>query len=87
MAELDPGGRAPVTRYYRDVVLEVTGDDSRMELVAAGFDAGIHFGEYIQKDMIAVRVSKDHRAAIVAELLAQSRAGMVWLPMMNSNSD
>jgi DNA-binding transcriptional LysR family regulator len=33
--------------------------------VAGGFDAGIHFGEYIQKDMIAVRVSKDHRAAIV----------------------
>jgi DNA-binding transcriptional LysR family regulator len=33
--------------------------------VAGGFDAGIQFGEYIQKDMIAVRVSKDHRAAIV----------------------
>ena len=27
--------------------------------------AGIHFGEYIQKDMIRVRVSKNHRAAIV----------------------
>jgi DNA-binding transcriptional LysR family regulator len=36
-----------------------------MDIVAGGFDAGIHFGEYIQKDMIAVRVSKDHRAAIV----------------------
>src|SRR5215471_20885059 len=37
-----------------------------MDIVAGGFDAGIHFGEYIQKDMIAVRVSRDHRAAIVA---------------------
>src|SRR5690242_15666594 len=52
-------------RDYPDVVLDVTTDDSRMDIVAGGFDAGIHFGEYIQKDMIAVRVSKDHRAAIV----------------------
>lgn len=50
---------------YPDVILEVTADDSRVDIVAGGFDAGIHFGEYIQKDMIAIRVSKDHRAAIV----------------------
>jgi DNA-binding transcriptional LysR family regulator len=51
---------------YPDVVLDITADDSRLDIVAGGFDAGIHFGEYIQKDMIAVRVSRDHRAAIVA---------------------
>lgn len=34
-------------------------------MTAEGFDAGIHFGEYIQNDMIAVRVSLDHRPAIV----------------------
>src|SRR6266700_4307050 len=56
---------AKFTHDYPDVVLEVTADDSRVDIVAGGFDAGIHFGEYIQKDMIAVRVSKDHRAAIV----------------------
>ena len=56
---------AKFTRDYPDVVLEITADDSRLDIVAGGFDAGIHFGEYIQKDMIAVRVSKDHRAAIV----------------------
>jgi DNA-binding transcriptional LysR family regulator len=56
---------AKFTRDYPEVVLEVTADDSRMDIVAGGFDAGIHFGEYIQKDMIAVRVSTDHRAAIV----------------------
>ena len=48
-----------------EVVLDVTTNDSRMDIVAAGFDAGIHFGEYIEKDMIAVRVSPDHRPAIV----------------------
>ena len=52
-------------RDYPDVVLDVTADDSRIDIVAGGFDAGVHYGEYIQKDMIAVRVSKDHRAAIV----------------------
>ena len=52
-------------RNYPDVVLDVTTDDSRMDIVAGGFDAGIQFGEYIEKDMIAVRVSADLRPAIV----------------------
>jgi len=56
------------THDYPDVVLDITADDTRLDIVAGGFDAGIHFGEYIQKDMIAVRVSKDHRAAIVGSL-------------------
>src|SRR3954453_12768138 len=52
-------------RDYPDILLDVTTDDSRMDIVSGGFDAGIHFGEYIEKDMIAVRVSPDHRPAIV----------------------
>ena len=52
-------------RNYPDVLLKVTTDDSRMDIVAGGFDAGIHFGEYIEKDMIAIRVSQDQRPAIV----------------------
>ena len=56
------------THDYPDVVVDITADDTRLDIVAGGFDAGIHFGEYIQKDMIAVRVSKDHRAAIVGSL-------------------
>ena len=54
-----------LSREYPEILLDVTTDDSRRDIVAEGFDAGIHFGEYIQKDMIAVRVSPDHRAAIV----------------------
>lgn len=52
-------------RDYPDVVLDITTDDSRVDLVAAGFDAGIQFGEFIEQDMTAVRVSPDHRPAIV----------------------
>lgn len=50
---------------FPEIVLDVTTDDRRRDIVAEGFDAGIHFGEYIEKDMIAVRVSRDHRPAIV----------------------
>jgi DNA-binding transcriptional LysR family regulator len=46
-------------------VLDLTTDDSRADLVAAGFDAGIQFGEFIARDMVAIRVSRDHRPAIV----------------------
>jgi DNA-binding transcriptional LysR family regulator len=53
-------------RAYPDVVLDITTDDSHVDLVAAGYDAGIQFGEYIAQDMIAVRVSPDVRPAIVA---------------------
>jgi DNA-binding transcriptional LysR family regulator len=57
---------ARLAREYPDVVLDVTTDNSRVDLVAGGFDAGIEIGEFIQKDMVAVRVSADLRAAIVA---------------------
>jgi DNA-binding transcriptional LysR family regulator len=57
---------ARFTRGYPDVVLDVTTDNGPVDIVAARFDAGIEIGEFIQRDMIAVRVSADLRAAIVA---------------------
>jgi DNA-binding transcriptional LysR family regulator len=55
------------TRQYPDVLLDVTTTaETRVDIVAAGFDAGIHLGEFIERDMVAVRVSADQRAAIVA---------------------
>jgi DNA-binding transcriptional LysR family regulator len=52
-------------RAYPDVVLDIVTDESRVDLVADGFDAGIHLGEFIERDMVAIRVSQDHRPAIV----------------------
>ena len=52
-------------RHYPEVVLDVVTSEAHLDLVADGFDAGIQFGEYIAKDMIAVRVSVDQRPAIV----------------------
>jgi DNA-binding transcriptional LysR family regulator len=58
---------AKFTRDYPDVVLDITTeDDSRRDLIAARFDAGIHLGEFLQRDMVAVKVSAEQRAAIVA---------------------
>jgi DNA-binding transcriptional LysR family regulator len=52
-------------RRFPEIVLDITTDDSRMDIVARGFDAGIQFGEFIEKDMIAVRVSPDLKPVIV----------------------
>jgi DNA-binding transcriptional LysR family regulator len=57
---------AAFARRFPDIVLDVTTtQEGRTELVAEGFDAGIHLGESIQRDMVAVRVSRDHRLAVV----------------------
>ena len=50
---------------FPEIVLDVTTSNDPIELVAAGFDAGIHIGELIQRDMVAVRVSDDLRLAVV----------------------
>src|SRR5262245_40534275 len=58
---------AKFARDYPDVVLDITTeDDSRRDLIAGRFDAGIHLGEFVQRDMVAVKVTGAQRAAIVA---------------------
>ncbi|HWB18372.1 MAG TPA: LysR family transcriptional regulator [Vicinamibacterales bacterium] len=51
---------------YPNITVEVSTRGDRVDLVAGGFDAGIQLGEYVERDMVAVRVSADQRAAIVA---------------------
>jgi DNA-binding transcriptional LysR family regulator len=50
---------------YPDVILDVVTVTRHVDIVAVGFDAGIQLGEYIQKDMIVVRVTKELRLAVV----------------------
>jgi DNA-binding transcriptional LysR family regulator len=57
---------ARFAREFPDVILDVTTESRPVDIVAGRFDAGIELGEFIQRDMIAVRVSPDQRAAIVA---------------------
>src|SRR5882757_1631090 len=42
-------------RAYPDVAVEVDVDDGLVDLTAERFDAGIRIGEFVERDMIAVR--------------------------------
>jgi DNA-binding transcriptional LysR family regulator len=56
---------ARFAQAYPEIVLDITSSNDPVDLVAQEYDAGIQIGEFIQRDMIAVRVSKDLRLAVV----------------------
>jgi DNA-binding transcriptional LysR family regulator len=56
---------AKFARAYPEIVLEVTSSNDPVDLVAGEYDAGVQLGEFIQRDMIAVRVTKEMRLAVV----------------------
>lgn len=54
---------AAFANEYPEIVLDIVTSSDRVDIVAEGYDAGIQIGEYVQRDMIAVRVSDDLRLA------------------------
>ena len=60
-----PPKLARFSRTYPEIVLEVTSSNDPVDLVAGEYDAGVQLGEFIQRDMIAVRVTKEMRLAVV----------------------
>jgi DNA-binding transcriptional LysR family regulator len=58
-----------VTRFlaaYPEIRVEVTIEAALTDVVAAGFDAGVRFGERIAADMIAVPLGPRQRSAVIA---------------------
>jgi DNA-binding transcriptional LysR family regulator len=53
------------SQAFPDIELDITCSNDTIDLIAGQFDAGIHIGEFIQRDMIAVKVSRDMRLAVV----------------------
>jgi DNA-binding transcriptional LysR family regulator len=51
---------------YPEITLEISVGDPFTDIVAGRFDAGVRFGEWLERDMIAVRVSDDFRLVVVA---------------------
>ncbi|ATU92029.1 LysR family transcriptional regulator [Phyllobacterium zundukense] len=47
------------------VEVELVVDDALIDMVSAGFDAGVRFGEMIAGDMVAVPIGPRHRFAVV----------------------
>jgi len=52
-------------RTYPEIISEITSSNDPVDLVAGEYDAGVQLGEFIQRDMIAVRVTKEMRLAVV----------------------
>lgn len=50
---------------YPDLKVEINTDYRLVDIVEQRFDAGVRLGEYIAKDMIAVRIGPDQRMAVV----------------------
>ena len=54
-----------VMRRYPDINVELATDEGLTNIVSERFDAGVRVGEYVEKDMIAVRIGPEMRQAIV----------------------
>ena len=53
-------------RLHPALTIEVASDESLVDIVAAGFDAGVRLGEMIAQDMVTVRLTKPFKAIMVA---------------------
>ncbi len=64
-------------RTHPDVVLDIVIDDGLSDIVASRFDAGIRVGDRLEKDMTAVRLTRDVKMLALASpdyLIAARRA-------------
>jgi DNA-binding transcriptional LysR family regulator len=52
-------------RDYPDITVELVTDEGLTNIVSERFDAGVRVGEFVEKDMIAVRIGPEMRQAIV----------------------
>jgi DNA-binding transcriptional LysR family regulator len=53
-------------RAHPQIELEIAADTSFIDIVGAGFDAGVRYGEHLAQDMIAVSLGPAQRYAVVA---------------------
>jgi DNA-binding transcriptional LysR family regulator len=52
-------------RAYPAIKVEVDVDDASVDLMEGGFDAGIRIGSFIERDMVAVRLTRDFRCCVI----------------------
>lgn len=53
------------SRQYADVRIDLVADEGFIDVIGAGFDAGVRYGEALAKDMIAVRLGGPQRFCVV----------------------
>lgn len=52
-------------RLYPDMTVELVLDDALVDIVQAGFDAGVRYGESLQHDMVAIPIGPRQRFMVV----------------------
>ncbi|WP_026870093.1 LysR family transcriptional regulator [Inquilinus limosus] len=50
---------AALRRSHPRIAIEIAVEDATVDLAARGYDAGIRIGEYVELDMVAVRLTRD----------------------------
>lgn len=63
------------SRAHPDISVEIVVDDAQLELIEGRYDAGIRIGEYIDRDMVAVRVSPPFRWTVLGSPAYFARRG------------
>lgn len=66
---------------YPNIELELTTDDSTADIVAQGFDAAIRLGEFIEQDMIALKLSDPLTQVAVASPKYLKQRGIPEAPI------
>ena len=56
---------AKLLRAYPDIKVEIVIDYGLIDIVAERYDAGVHLGEQVARDMVAVRIGPDMRMVVV----------------------
>lgn len=67
---------AALRRSHPRIAVEIAVDDATVDVTARGYDAGIRIGEYVERDMVAVRLTRDIAWSVVgspAYLAARGR--------------
>jgi DNA-binding transcriptional LysR family regulator len=65
---------------HPDIKVEIIVDYGLIDIVSAGYDAGVRLGEQVAKDMIAVRIGPEMRMAVVGSPSYIKRYGIPKRP-------
>ncbi|TGX53531.1 LysR family transcriptional regulator [Sphingomonas gei] len=69
-----------LARDYPEILLDLTLDDTVVDIVAGGYDAGIRIGEVIERDMVAIRLGGEIRQLAVASPAYLAEHGTPGIP-------
>ncbi len=71
---------ARFARDYPEIIVDITLDDTVIDVVSGGFDAAIRLGEVIERDMVALRLGPELRQIAVASPAYLAEHGMPATP-------